>query len=583
MYGSSAGTLFSNEISDYKSPIEYLDYIFDGVQGFVYRATINPYYEQTHHRVSEIWKQPFAEVENCFVSMNTFFRSANMEKDRGRDVEHLKRLNACFVDLDYYKQGLKQSEVMEKVHLLIEEGTIPQPSIIMNSGQGIYLIWKLRNEDKKALPRWQRVQNYFIDIMRDLGADKNCADAARVLRVPGSINGKCDREVGIIEFQDETYTLHQLIKDYNVPVIQKDKKKTGPVYPYGHATERQRKFVRDLAAKLGLNEQDYPNFESFEETADWIQTHAALAGVQRGHSYKKGQILYLAEFKAVRGWLGNVCADLRKLFSMRKGEDCCREIGLFMYRYFLREMKVSEEEALAKMLEFNASLDCPYDESFIIQATASADRRVKTGLPYRYSRKTIIEKLDVKPEELALLPCLGVSEANRKERKRESNKKAYQSRLAAEGKVAKQDAIQERRAAILALQEQGKTAAEIQNELQISKATYHRDIAAIKAQKVVEAVQLTIEDMVEDVANTVEKVTHAVQTAKKIGIRAAIRAAQKWVSQKFSPPIVERTALAVPQYIPRVGGYIEWQGILRSGDRAGEDPDGASPLSCPKK
>jgi len=88
---------------------------------------------------------------------------------------------------------------------------------------------------------------------------------------------------------------------------------------------------------------------------------------------------------------------------------------------------------------------------------------------------------------------------------------------------------------------------------------------------------------VEDVANTVEKVTHAVQTAKKIGIRAAIRAAQKWVSQKFSPPIVERTALAVPQYIPRVGGYIEWQGILRSGDRAGEDPDGASPLSCPKK
>lgn len=582
MYGSSAGTLFSNEINDYKSPIEYLDYLFDGVQGYVYRATINPYFNQTHHRVNDIWKQPFAEVENCFVSMNTFFRSANMKKDKGRDVEHIKRLNACYADLDYYKIGLKQEDVLAGVRLLVTNGTIPEPTFIINSGKGIYLIWKLRNEDKNALPRWQRVQAYLIDALKEFNSDSNCADAARVLRVPGTINGKNDSEVSIIEFQDRTYSLHSIIKKHNIPPILKSSNKTGPVYPYGHATERQRKYVRDLAAKLGLSELDYPNFESFKETDAWIKTHTAQEGAQKSHCYKKGQVLDLAQFKAIRGWMGNVCADIRKLFSMRKGEDCCREIGLFMYRYFLREMKVSEEEALEKMLEFNASLDCPYEESFVINATASADRRIATGLPYRFKRSTIIRKLNITPEELAYLPCLGASAIDLKEKKKERNKKAYQNRLAAEGKVAKQDVIQERRAAILVLQEQGKTAAEIQSELQISKATYHRDIAAIKAEKVVEAVQLAMEDMVEEITNTAKKIVRAVQSAKKIGIRAAIQAAQKWASQKFSSPIIGRTALAVPQYTPRAEGYIKWQGILRSGDRAGEDPEGASPLPCPK-
>lgn len=569
MYGSAALSLFESDIHDYKNPVEYLDYLFGDVKrekGVVYRATIAPYYEQSYHRVDKVWKQPFRDVENAFISMNTFYRTADLRQDTGRDVAHIKRLNACYADLDYYKLGLSQQEVLQRVHFLVAAGVIPEPTFIINSGQGIYLIWKLRNEDKKALPRWQRVQAYLIDALKELGSDANCADAARVLRVPGSINGKCDREVGIMEFRDRTYSLYDIIKKHNVPVIQESRKKAGPVYPYGHATERQRKYVRDLAHKLGLTEADYPSFDSFQETDLWIKAHA-------GHCYDKGTHYDLAEYKAIRGWLGNVCADLRKLFSLRKGEDCCREIGLFMYRYFLREMKVSEEEALAKMLEFNASLDCPYDESFVIKATASADRRVATGLPYRYRKSTIIEKLAITPEELAQLPCLGASAADRKEKKREANKKAYESRRAAEGKVAKKAAIQERRAAIRALQEQGKTGAEIQEELQISKATYHRDLAAIAAENAVEAVQMTMEDMVAQVACAVEHVTHAAQTVKKIGVCGAVRAAQNPLSHFFSLPIMKRTAIAVPHYTEVVKENIQWLGILRSGDRGEDDPD----------
>lgn len=576
MSGACALSLFDDyRITDYKSPIEYLDYLFHDVRaegGYVYRAQkvgADKRFVQMAYKVEDIWKQPFLGIEDGYVSMNTFWRERSMtDWTIGRDVEHLKRLNACYVDLDYYKDGLTQKEVLAKVHLMIKAGIIPKPSIIMNSGQGIYLIWKLRNEDCKALSRWQRIQHYFINLMKDLGADANCADAARVLRVPGTINSKNDSDVGILEFTDVSYSIHEIIKDYNVPYQKEEKvRKQGRIYPFGHATEAQRRYVRDLARKQGLTEAHYPNFESFQETDTWIKSHTS-------------KIIPFSKRPRQRGWLGGVCADIRKLFTeLRKGKNCYRETGAFLYRFHLREMGLSAEEALAKTLELNAAMDCPLPEREARDATASADR-----FRYRFKRSKIIEMLDITQEELEQLPCLGSNPVNRKERKKEANRKAYQSRLAAEGKVAKKDAIRERRIAICNLKEQGLTAAEIQAELKISKATYNRDLAAIRSGDVMEAVQLCMDEMVDQVATAaeqaVETVSSVAQSVKNFVAGVTIWPAQNTRKQRNFGCLKNSAShlreSEAPQGLSKIAGYTGLR-IYRTGDRAsGDEPDSAS-------
>lgn len=601
MIGTSAQNLFYQSIEDVKSPAGYLDYMFGGMQGVAYRATINPKYHHTFYRAANISKAPFYDVPQCYVSMNTYWRSSGMHPTVGRDEAHVKRLNAFYVDIDCYSVGLSKEYVLGCLeHRFIGE-SIPVPTFIIDSGRGLYLIWKLQNEDCRALSRWRAVQEYLVHTLAELGADANCVDASRVLRVPGSINPKSNSRVSVLEFNDLVYTIYEIAREYDIkaPVKVKKqrekKKREGVVYPYNHATEKQRNYVRDLAKRLKLTEEDYPDFTSFQATDAWIKEHKAPERPKKDFCYKTEHGYSLPEFRSMRSILAGYCEDIWKLFSMRKGEDCRREIGLFMHRYFLREMKIDSEQALRKTLELNASLDCPLDEAEVIKATASADRRIEKGIPYAYKRSTIIQKLKITEEELKELPHFAARVQPSKEYRKAANRRAYESRLAAEGKVAKKDAVLQRRAEILALQEQGKTAEEIQESLQISKATYYRDIAALGTESVLEAARTILQEKAAQIIETVEKaaevISDAIKSVQESDIVAAIRAARlskkpkQGQSQIFSIPFRERRAIALlPVSLPGIDNLIDSQfTIFRAGDRgSGDDPDGASPLPCLK-
>lgn len=90
--------------------------------------------------------------------------------------------------------------------------------------------------------------------------------------------------------------------------------------------------------------------------------------------------------------------------------------------------------------------------------TASADKRIESGLPYRYKKETIIKLLEITEEELKDLPFLSTAVKSKKERKAEANRRAYEKRLEAENKQNKEAVILERRAVIFAMRESGATA-----------------------------------------------------------------------------------------------------------------------------
>ena len=73
-----------------------------------------------------------------------------------------------------------------------------EPSIVVDSGAGYHLYFKLKHELEAS--KLRRLEEKLVDI---LGADPQSKDLARVLRLPGSINPRLNRAVKIIRFKLE--------------------------------------------------------------------------------------------------------------------------------------------------------------------------------------------------------------------------------------------------------------------------------------------------------------------------------------------------------------------------------------------
>ena len=76
---------------------------------------------------------------------------------------------------------------------------IPIPNYVLDSGRGLYLIWRINKVPSQALPLWKAVQDYFYNQLKFLVAYRQALDSTRILRVPNSINSKSNTVVSVIE------------------------------------------------------------------------------------------------------------------------------------------------------------------------------------------------------------------------------------------------------------------------------------------------------------------------------------------------------------------------------------------------
>lgn len=537
MLGTSAGAA-QKTINDFCSATDYIEYLFTGIKGWICRSQIDPTYQQDMYRLNGLLNAEF-DQNNVYISMNTFYRNE-------RTVECLKRLNALYVDIDCYKCGMDKQSILEWLEDDYYEKIIPCPTFVIDSGRGLYLVWKLQNEDRNALPRWTRVQKYLTDKLLKFGADPVCKDAARILRVPFSVNAKSGTKVGILKFYDVTYKIRDIELEYNLTYQKKKYKRADgkKIHPYNTATEPMRQYAADLALKTGTA---LPDFNSYKDTQEWI---AAMCSPDA--ESKEGNKDCTVKNDKMYHILKGYCNDIRILFSLRKGVDCKREIALFLYRLFTYDITKDKGLALARTLELNALFDCPFTEKYVIKATKSAERKIDKKDTYHYKRETIIEILEITAEEMKNLVYL-IDTDRRKERKKEHNKKYYQDHLAEQGKISKKESMANRRDAFLAMQKDGKGAEEIMRELNISRATYYRMRAEIVIKDAIAIVKETAEESVKETIESVKKLMRETTTD------AGMSDSKLAVSQNLSPIIMRALR---SNAAPSLGGYIG--GILDS-------------------
>lgn len=468
MLGQPIGNIYNN-VDDFKNHTDYLKYMYGSTSGFISRATINPISDLFSEKLfSNDWlinKNSYYNAKNVYTSLNSF-----ISQRKGRKTNNLKRLNALYIDIDCYKAGLTQEQVLYFLEEDYFGRIIPTPTFIINSGRGLYLIYKI-NEDCRALPRWERVQRFLYSKLEEFGADPQALDASRVLRVPFTVNSKSDTMVTIERFNNVTYTLYEIIQEYDIPYDS-----TTPKKEYGKATERQKKVAKWQAKVFGV---ELPNFDSFDDTFEFIHKYSELevpALKKTGNKQTKA----INKRNSLADTLNGRVRDLFTLFgSLRKGENCCREYALFLCRLWNIQMTGDYDLAIERTLALNNLMDKPFSRQYVIRTTKSAETKVKNGESYNYSTSKIVEALQITEEEQSSLKHLRLSLKDTKE-KSERNRKHYLKKLRKEGKKTKAEKIEERKKAIIRLSVKGKKKAEICEILNISQRTFERDYKELK-------------------------------------------------------------------------------------------------------
>jgi len=367
------------------------------------------------------WHYRYNELLEQDFNQENVYISINTFYSTFRRLEYLKELKAQFIDLDIYKTGFTKEQIIMNLEADYFNKSIPRPNLIIDSGRGLYLIWLLNSVPSKALPLWKAIEEYLYSVLKQFGADRQALDPTRILRVPGSINSKSKTTVKVIEQYDYIYDLREIQNEYLPELEERKAKKKGR-----------------------------PSKTVF---------------IHRERS------LYYARIQ-----------DIIKLCELReydlKGH---RELILFLYRYYLCYFLEDTKKALEDVLELNREFVYPLSETEVIRATRSAEKvYLSKDKDYKYKNETLIELLLITELEETYMTTI-ISKKEYKRRNNEYNKNKYKEKLKSEGKMSKKEELEQLRAKIKSLREQGFKNKEIMQMLGItSTTTFERHITYMK-------------------------------------------------------------------------------------------------------
>lgn len=311
-----------------------------------------------------------------FFSVNGMFRGGFGANRRGyldhagnrlptayRKSEAVRWLTSCYVDLDCHALGMEPGTVIGEVIRLQDAGAIPPASLITRSGRGVWLFWLLGDSEKpvrahdSTVVQWSRVQSAILARFSQFGSDANATDAARVTRIPGSINAKAGVRVG--------YWLQ----------------------------------LDDLG-----NAFCYP----LESLAAWFGVDLAIKPMRAIPETGGERTAY--QVRAAKGWRGRwakALENFRRLWQLRGTFKAgTRNSAVLTLATILHFLSLPEGEIAEELAELFQSLDQPPGDTYSRdQFAATVQKAARPRLANRNTRnQTFSDWLHITPEEAELLP-----------------------------------------------------------------------------------------------------------------------------------------------------------------------------------
>lgn len=432
----------------------------------LYKAPYNAYFALLYGNKAKNkkYRQKIYEVEQLsFVLKNLYYDWDNYISQGifyrpNRRIVNLWSIGLCYVDLDTYKvkelQNIPTHAIIDLIFAYCELMNIPEPSLVIYSGNGIYLKWLFNKAvPKGALPRWNAVQKKLVELFKDFGADPQARDASRVLRIPGTTNTKTGLKVEIvIEKPDIRYDFEKFSRQI-LPLERPEKVIENAKIVLPPSSEKK---PSAKPYKLRVRQSKKISFTPAQLWWDRLQdirTYVQMRWKGRVPEGYRDIVLFLSYIAL--GWIEPV----NTLIYGLEFEQLIKEYGITMPRKEIFAYMSTAKKRLAQMVK-DKKEGKGYDP---------------TQHLYLYKTETIIEMLDIQPEYQQHLKTL-ISPDEHKRRKRERDRKNIREKRRREGVRPIEEYLKERkknkellRAEVKLLRAKGLTIKEIANELSISE------------------------------------------------------------------------------------------------------------------
>jgi len=162
---------------------------------------------------SSEWVQKLVRHKDlsCYVSVNSFFIPK-------RNNSNARQINAFYVDLDHYKEFLSQEDVMAAIDFLVKTERLPEPTMIIDSGRGLYAMWLIESvpaKFKSVQKLYSHIEKHLIDVLKDFGSDPQASDIARVLKAPSTYHHVTGKMVEVLQYNANHYTMRFMQQWFN--------------------------------------------------------------------------------------------------------------------------------------------------------------------------------------------------------------------------------------------------------------------------------------------------------------------------------------------------------------------------------
>jgi hypothetical protein len=428
--------LYPEDLPRVRTPREHGELLHAGGRGTV----------AISNKAERRWNQAVYPVEVALALLDHYRGQDDVylstQRFRGRRrISDLLSMGALFADLDYYGRPELAAEDPRRVldmalGRLSMEG-VPAPSVAIGSGRGMYLIWLHSPVPRAALPRWRACQERLKDILAPLGADPKSRDAARVLRVVGTRHRRAGVMVEALTTTRERRPFDQL---------------ADAMLPYTRAE------LHDLRVQKALRRSQKPLWTPPKDFTQATLWEARLSDLQA-----------LRELR----WFGGPMPDFRDRWLFLAGAAMS---WISPPEVLRRELHALAEEVGGWT---PGRTDSKMHAIFRTAREHQAGKRVewdgvKLSPRYKFRNRTILDWLEVTPEEERQLKTI-ISDEERRRRDRE--RKRRERRLSGEVEMSRAEyegRAQERRLGVRDLRAKGLSKAQISEELGVSLSTVKR-------------------------------------------------------------------------------------------------------------
>ena len=409
---------------------ENIDGNFQAIQ--LVDGAVKNRYNKKDHNVIELINEVEGE-ENWFININTMYRNY-------RAVSDIRQLRALYIDLDLLGTGYTKIQAVYELYELAMDKKIPMYSMIVDSGRGLHIYWRIEDAPFQALGTWQELEHYLYYNLKHLGADLKATDGARVLRLPNTGNPKSNTLTEVLFVNEELkYSMRDLRTEY---LNYKPKK-------YKKATKSSTKEVR----KKVVSNAFFNSYSLHMERAEDLYSLCYARNFKvTGH---RNMIIHCYAY-----WKGLVV----------KNEEELEEIVNKLNDKFTEPLKHTEIKAVLRAVGKQVEKFIEYENKFRAGTIKKkiAGKNDKAG--YWYKNQTLIERLDITVKEQEILKTI----ISKEEKYRRKNDKRRVARRNEEGLTNRQKEVIELKEQVIELKEQGLSNIKIAELLGKNKSTIGR-------------------------------------------------------------------------------------------------------------